>query len=385
MKRLPREENQERKEMIIRLSNSGQKRKTILETIELTNSFPVNLDIIDNVLREYNVTISEDTFNIKKLRSAERSIIRLRNENTLLKRYDREDNKASINSEEYLNEIKEAIKDEVKPINIKVPKIKWSSRTLFSSTDRHLGKKNTDEVLERVNWKVEEMLRCDSDEILFAHTWDLFENLVDGWMHTGQVESMDPKWLLKSDSIKKAAEVLFWIFDKVLTKKKLEVVLVWGNHDRFTKKNEDDMMRMGMFTVAMMVEQRYRNVKNFKLHYNTENKVVVFKRKEKVCYYFTHWDEKLGKIEGERTNVMEVSRRQKYELPENFLYYKIFHLYGHLHSRTGENVKNITRCRVADFAGSNSYDERNNWNWNCWYLISYTRWETVFLNTALLN
>jgi len=59
---------------------------------------------------------------------------------------------------------------------------------------------------------------------------------------------------------------------------------------------------------------------------------------------------------------MEVSRRQKYELPENFLYYKIFHLYGHLHSRTGENVKNITRCRVADFAGSNSYDERNNWN-----------------------
>jgi len=124
MKRLPREENQERKEMIIRLSNSGQKRKTILETIELTNSFPVNLDIIDNVLREYNVTISEDTFNIKKLRSAERSIIRLRNENTLLKRYDREDNKASINSEEYLNEIKEAIKDEVKPINIKVPKIK---------------------------------------------------------------------------------------------------------------------------------------------------------------------------------------------------------------------------------------------------------------------
>lgn len=363
--------NEKRNKSILDLHYKWKGRQDILEIMKLTTDYKVTQAIVDNVIRERNAEVNQWNFDAKKFRSLERSKQRLQEENTFLRRQVREVNREDWKREEYEEVLKEIVSSKIKSIKIPTCKPKNNTWRYFSSTDWHLGKQNTWDILKRI-WEMKEhILSCPEQNITLAMLWDLWENLSQNPMHSWQHLHME--YLTLKDNIDLATWIFYDLIESITKKKSLELVMIWGNHDRLTEKNDHDLVRSWMFMLVQILEARYKDNKNLTIVYNTENRVVLDKKD--LVLDLGHWDFNFNKDKLETI-------RQKGNLHTSK---HIVRNSGHRHSAFLENALNITRVITPAFAWKWDYDWRLDLYSNCWYTTISTIWKRLSIETIFFN
>lgn len=138
------------------------------------------------------------------------------------------------NFEYFLEYINEWLKD-FKPKLDDIPKptkSKWSwSATVFIS-DIHFGKKNTDFISYRLQEIVDDCAKYEKINLICL--WDIFENMVIDWMHTGQVAWME----MHGEVLFNYALQEIFTFIMNLTRRGVSIKFYWltWNHDRVIKE-----------------------------------------------------------------------------------------------------------------------------------------------------
>lgn len=369
--KISKDKNKERQELILKLYYKGKERTEILEIIELTTDFPITQNVVDNVIREYKAELKEEEFDVKRIKSLERSKQRLQDENNFLRRQVRNVNKDVNKKEDFKEVMEEIVKSSIEPVKIKVERIKSNTWRYFSTTDWHLGKNNTADIIKKIGELKEHILSSTEENITLAHLGDLWENLSQQPMHSGQHLHME--YLTLKDNIDLATWIFYNLIDSITKKKNLELVMVWWNHDRLTSKNDDDYVRSGMFMLVQILEAKYSNNKRISIVYNEKNRIVLDKKD--LVLDLWHWEFNFNKDKLETI-------RQKWNMNTDK---HIIRNSGHRHTLFVENAKNITRVITPSLAWEWDYDSRLDLNSNCGYTTITTRWKNLSIESILFS
>lgn len=159
----------------------------------------------------------------------------------------------------------EAIKpmlNSIKPIDIKAPKHKHTTDPVpvFHFGDTHLGKMYTDKVVARLDMLADDILSTKSKDVYINFMGDVFEALMQGGMHSGQIEGMDG--IYGHDLFMYGVNVFVEFFKKILsTGKTIHFVGIGGNHDRSSKLNNEDNDRIFATIFYEMLKAYMQNAK----------------------------------------------------------------------------------------------------------------------------
>lgn len=292
-------ENQrlERNSKIISLYEQKYSYREISETL-IAQGYKASWDTVSDVIKEYRETRPlREEYDDKKIASTEKSLIRQRDESNYLRRVNREIFREEIKKDSIEELVERVVKSFIKPIKpykIESKVIDWKIE-LFHFTDIHIGKKGTiklqeDEKLtikQRLDLLFKDILNSKADTIYLINTGDLFENLIQEGMHSGQLLSMDI--LYANEIILYTFEVFCGLYEELIKKKKkVKSKFIGWNHDRTSKKNEDDLIRMGMFMFVEMLKQRFKDIPNFEFEYTTKTRL--HSLDENFNLLISHWE-----------------------------------------------------------------------------------------------
>lgn len=361
--------NEIRNEKILKLYNAWKWRQEIKEILRLTSDFDLELSVIDNVIRLYKNDSKTEEYDENRIKALERSKQRLQDENSLLRRQVRNVNRTETNYRTIKDFFTELVEENIDKINVPTKEVKSEDWKYFSTTDWHLWKQNTKKILKKI-WKIkEEVLRCEEENITFAMLWDLWENLSQVPMHSWQHLHMEVLEL--KDNIRLAIKVFSDLIESVTPTKKLELVLIWWNHDRLTSKNEDDYLRSWMFMINEILEAKYADNKNLTLVYNTKNRVILEKRH--IVLDLGHWEFNFNKDKLETIRQKTWLNTTKHIIRNSW----------HRHTASLSNARDITRVITPALAWEWDYDWRLDLSSNSWYTVisikdKAPRIETIF-------
>lgn len=157
--------------------------------------------------------------------------------------------------------------------------------------DLHLWKQNTDDVINRVKKLFKLIEKYPQKNVCLIWLWDFFENIVEWWMHPGQIESMDwPYWFELIMLFVNLIEEM--IYNLVRSWKEVSFYSVWWNHDRFWKWHNEDIKRTAHLVSVEMIKRGLSNI---------DAEIRAFKEKTNSFWYWNfhyiinHWDDWFSK------------------------------------------------------------------------------------------
>ena len=248
----------------------------------------------------------------------------------------------------------EPLLNSIKPIKVEVLKhkvYKWVT-PVYHFGDTHLGKRETDKVIARMDAMANDIIKEPSKDIVLNCWGDIFETLVAGGMHTGQVEGMD--WVFWYELFMYSVNVYVNMLTKILKSgKRIKFIGIGGNHDRPVEINDKSPERTYALIFYKMLESYLKNA-------NIEFQIVT----DRVGKFTVDWIDYLMTHEPLHNGQPE-KMGWKYGSTDNQTVYVHF-------DRHKEDVftgKNITQVGVNAMAWSNDYDTRM---WLHWY-TGYTK------------
>ena len=224
---------------------------------------------------------------------------------------------------------------------------------VFVFWDKHFGKRDTEAVVARLNELSDDIINEKSDNIVLVDLWDHYEALMQWWMHSWQVESMD--WKYMGELFMYWIEVYVWFINKILDSgKQIQFKGMWWNHDRMSTKNEWDNERI-FSTIFYEMLKMYFKYANIEIEYFSK-RLWLFTIDN--IDYATNHGEEFGKIRADalRSKVMTKTNNH------------LVALFAHYHTASIEQGNNITKVWIPWLAGENEYDERLLLKSDPWYV-----------------
>lgn len=155
---------------------------------------------------------------------------------------------------------------------MKEHKLNESDYTIESITDLHIGKNDTQAILDNLSY-IWSVIKAKPQKVVYLEIlWDLGEAFIN--MHPGQIEWMD--WPFWFDLVTYIEEVLAHFLQDLSQTKKVYVKGIWGNHDRFTQKNEDSPKRTAALVIYRLLQYRLQNNKNVDIEYHDKPGAMVY-------------------------------------------------------------------------------------------------------------
>lgn len=160
--------------------------------------------------------------------------------------------------------------------------------------DLHFGR-TTDVLLDNLQKLKLRILQRPETNIIIKLMGDIYETIVQGGMHSGQVEEMDV-YGIKQFMV--AARVIEeFLVDLADAGKIIRLDGITGNHDRISKMHDDDKLRMGGIMFYELLSKALENT-SIQIQYSMES---VFKTiDEWVSWIQAHGDNKFDKKPAEK-------------------------------------------------------------------------------------
>ncbi len=148
---------------------------------------------------------------------------------------------------------------EPREVNIIAEKVKNNDEITVLFSDLHIGKMNTENVLNRINRMTIDLINRPERIINLICLWDLFETLTKWGMHNGQVETMDGPFGF--DLLLKWVHVLEdMLMSLYKAGKQIKFFWLGWNHDRFTEKNDQGFAGIGAYAAYEMISRWLQNL-----------------------------------------------------------------------------------------------------------------------------
>lgn len=207
--------------------------------------------------------------------------------------------------------------------------------------DPHLGKMETEKVIQRL-WAVAEDIKHEKSKDIYINCLgDIFETLVSGGMHVWQLESMGG--IYGADLFMYGVNVFVDFFTKILkTGKTIHFVGIWGNHDRATKLNEDDPNRT---YATIFYEMLKAYMKNAKMSFQIIRETIGSFEVDGI-QYLSHHGERLDKKNPEKIAWKFADTGKPVVLVS-----------AHEHNEQIYTGKNVTHIKINALAGQNQFDK----------------------------
>ena len=227
------------------------------------------------------------------------------------------------------------------------------TKPVFVFGDKHIGKRDTQWVVRRLDQLSDDIVADNSKEVVLIDLWDHYEALMQWWMHSWQVESMD--WKYMWELFMYGIEVYVWFLKKILESgKQIQLKGMWGNHDRMSTKNEWDNERIFSTIFYEMLKMYFKNA-NIEIEYFSK-RLWLFTI-DNIDYATNHWEE-FGKLKPDALRSKVTTKTN------NFL----VALFAHYHSASIEQGNNIVKVWIPWLAWENEYDERLLLKSDPWYV-----------------
>ena len=243
----------------------------------------------------------------------------------------------------------------IQPIKVEVQKNKFTKapkQNVFIG-DEHLGKINTDQVVSRMDSIAKDIIKLPWDEVTIVNVGDIFETLVQGWMHSWQIESMN--WIYWADLFMYGVNVFVQFLTPILKSgKKVNFVGIWWNHDRASQLNEWDNERM-YATIFYEMLRAYMIKCDIKFQIIRE-KIGMYEN-DWIQYLIHHW-EKLDKKNPEKIAWKFADTGKHVVLVS-----------AHEHNEQIYTGKNVTHLKINALAGQNTYDKDLLMDSYPWYAV----------------
>jgi len=243
--------------------------------------------------------------------------------------------------------------------------------TLYvAMTDIHIGKKNTDEVLNRIKMFTEDMINKPEKDLTIFCLWDLAEILIEWWRHPWQIESMD--WPFWFDLIMKVVDVLQEMIIKIyMSWKTVKFYWIAGNHWVLSTDKWWDVQWTWELIIYELIKRWIQNYKWLAVDYF--NKPWVWINWNDFHFILNHW---AGNHTSKKSSDILWEHWDKNK-------HNIILQWDKHHSELKDDSKNATKILVPAFAWENIYDKRLWLSSYTWYVcIKKTRYwtpETTFI------
>lgn len=231
----------------------------------------------------------------------------------------------------------------IKPIKVEAIKhknYKWVT-PVYHIGDTHLWKRETQKVVSRLDIVAKDIMSNPSKDIYINCLGDIFEALMQGGMHSWQVETME--WIYWSDLFMYWVNVFVDFFKKILkTGKTIHFIGIGGNHDRASTLNEGDNERIYATIFYEMLKAYMQNTKmTFQI---IRDKIGTFEVDD--IQYLVHHGERLDKKNPEKIAWKFADTGKQVVLVS-----------AHEHNEQIYTGKNVTHLKINSLAGQNTYDK----------------------------
>jgi len=264
----------------------------------------------------------------------------------------------------YSNEaLLESIKRSIKKYEPKAVSVWWIPRPKNNDTidiafsDLHIWKQNTQAILDRLSAMVDYIWNTKEKNINLVFLWDLAETLVEWWMHSWQVESLELNWF---PLIMNVVETLQAVLLEL--RKRWKVVnfyWLWWNHDRLWKNHQEDQAR----TWALIIYELIRRwLSNYDIWVHTISDKTSTLYLDNFNIVVNHWDEwfdKKAQLRAEKVLRDNVEKNWKYNII----------LYWDKHNVKINEWSWYTSVWLPALAWQWTYDKRLDLHSEAWYIV----------------
>lgn len=207
--------------------------------------------------------------------------------------------------------------------------------------DTHLWKVDTEKVIQRLEVLKKDIIATPSKIVYINCLWDIFETLVQGWMHSGQIESMNGVY--GADLFMYGVNIFVnFLKDILKTGKKVHFIGIGGNHDRASTLNEWDNERI-YATIF------YEMLKAYLANANIQFQII---------------RDKVGMFEVDNIQYLTGHEGIQSKQPEKVAWKfadtgkQVVYVTAHVHNEQIYTGKNVTQLVINALAGENEYDKR---------------------------
>lgn len=229
------------------------------------------------------------------------------------------------------------------PTPHKINKIGKSDIAQFIISDMHFWKQGTDRIISDIDKIVQEMIDCPESHIDIFCLWDLAENLTQNGMHWDTVMNLDPEWRNPFKAMMKIVDIMVSRIKLVSESK--DVAFYWAvwNHDRLSKNNQEDEMRMW----AMIIYEFMRRELEWKVAFHFSDESVFVVETENICYIIGHGDRNFFKKKTKDIVFTYWNNKKRNVI-----------MHGHIHDAKIDTEMNTIRVYAPALAWPGSYDTR---------------------------
>lgn len=246
------------------------------------------------------------------------------------------------------------IVNSIKPIKFEVLKhkvYKWVT-PVYHFGDTHIGKRETEKVIARMDAMANDIIKEPSKDIVINCWWDIFETLVAGGMHTGQVEWMD--WIYNFELFMYSVNVYVNFLTKILKSgKNVKFVWIGWNHDRPVEINDKSPERTYALIFYTLLEAKLSQS-------NIEFQII----QDRVGKFNVDWIDYITTHEPLHSKQPEKMGWKYGDTDKHTIY-----VHFDRHTEATYTGRNVTQLWVNAMAWSNDYDTKM---WLHWY-TGYTK------------
>lgn len=239
-----------------------------------------------------------------------------------------------------------------------MPKLENNNTIDVAFSDIHIGKQWTQEIIKRLQTMTDYIISRNEKNINLICLWDLAESLVEGGMHSWQVDSME--WPFGFDLMMYIVE----IFENMLISlykagKVVRFIGIAWNHDRLAKDHHQDQARTGALIIYELIKRGVSGL-NISVEYYREKTTTLYL--ENFNLIMNHWDESFDKKAQSNAEMIlwnNVDKNWKYNLIA----------YWDKHNIKMNEWKWYTAIGLPALAGKWTYDTRLDLHSETWFIV----------------
>lgn len=221
-------------------------------------------------------------------------------------------------------------------------------------SDLHLGKQNTNDIILRIRKTTNYLLNRQENQICIAWLGDWLETVVVGWMHPWQVEKMEKYgfdlMMLVVDEITNMLVSLYqwgknvWFYE------------LWGNHDRISKDNKEDLERTVALFIFELIKANVKQINEIVVNI-FHNNINTFQFWQ-FNYIVSHWEDNFDK-----RKPTDIAWKHWIIWVKNII------IHWHKHNISISEDKDITMIWLPALAWKGDYDTRMDLHSESWIVI----------------
>ena len=246
--------------------------------------------------------------------------------------------------EAYMEGLSKYIQDyKPRQLDFEVDKLDNNDEIMVLFSDLHIWKMNTDKVLERLQKMWKDIIKRPERKINLICLGDLFETIVQDWMHPNQKNTMD--YTDSYEIVMLVVNILEDLIIKLIQQgKEVNFTGLAWNHDRMTMNKDLDQKRLAWLLTYQLIKRGLKDTETkFNILMQKWNKINMMDYN----IILHHWDD-WATNKNTSQILWELWDKNKHNLI----------IFGDKHHLESKDVAdNATKIIVPAMAGANTYDK----------------------------